>query len=575
MNNGEILEIGVSVDDITDFYNEVVNDINKGFEDLEIYSKYYKPLVNRNNSLTETEKEFFRESIRDKKIIIKNKTPLRAVFYMASKSEYGNKYFKVTFLNSRFGIIFIFYFIIILLMFLIINFIKKRMKNNLVEIIEPIVNISGDMENFAENKESTFKAETTNIKEIDMIADNYLKMSQEINASFEELKAINEELNDSYRENTALISKIDKITDIIINLKRYRSTENFLSTVFRYITDFVPEVDYGLVTRIYQGKVNFIDGIGYDTEELNKINIPEESYIIRKNIEVIEINDKNIESINKSVLQEDKYEKLLKHMKPVKKTLYIPVITDKKFYGGITLQIAKDSEKNFTADIYKFSNYFSRLINLYLSVKEYGDDIRNSYRNFSSKLAMVAEAHDNETGKHIYRVGALSEFIACKMGFSKNFVKEIKDYAPLHDIGKIYVPIDILRKNGRLTSEEWDIMKKHTIFAERLLGDDVYFKTALNIAMYHHEKYDGSGYPFGMKGDEIPIEAQIVAIIDVYDALRSDRPYKAAITHEKTIEIILSSDERTNINHFNPKIVKIFEENQNEIRMLWEKINLE
>ncbi|MCP5455126.1 MAG: HD domain-containing protein [Thermotogae bacterium] len=262
-------------------------------------------------------------------------------------------------------------------------------------------------------------------------------------------------------------------------------------------------------------------------------------------------------------------------MKPVKKTLYIPVITDKKFYGGITLQIAKDSEKNFTADIYKFSNYFSRLINLYLSVKEYGDDIRNSYRNFSSKLAMVAEAHDNETGKHIYRVGALSEFIACKMGFSKNFVKEIKDYAPLHDIGKIYVPIDILRKNGRLTSEEWDIMKKHTIFAERLLGDDVYFKTALNIAMYHHEKYDGSGYPFGMKGDEIPIEAQIVAIIDVYDALRSDRPYKAAITHEKTIEIILSSDERTNINHFNPKIVKIFEENQNEIRMLWEKINLE
>ncbi|MCP5455125.1 MAG: hypothetical protein H7A30_02460 [Thermotogae bacterium] len=311
MNNGEILEIGVSVDDITDFYNEVVNDINKGFEDLEIYSKYYKPLLNSSSSLTETEKEFFRESIRDKKIIIKNKTPLRAVFYMASKSEYGNKYFKVTFLNSRFGIIFIFYFIIILLMFLIINFIKKRMKNNLVEIIEPIVNISGDMENFAENKESTFKAETTNIKEIDMIADNYLKMSQEINASFEELKAINEELNDSYRENTALISKIDKITDIIINLKRYRSTENFLSTVFRYITDFVPEVDYGLVTRIYQGKVNFIDGIGYDTEELNKINIPEESYIIRKNIEVIEINDKNIESINKSVLQQDKYEKLL------------------------------------------------------------------------------------------------------------------------------------------------------------------------------------------------------------------------------------------------------------------------
>jgi HD-GYP domain-containing protein (c-di-GMP phosphodiesterase class II) len=112
-------------------------------------------------------------------------------------------------------------------------------------------------------------------------------------------------------------------------------------------------------------------------------------------------------------------------------------------------------------------------------------------------------------------------------------------------------------------------MEKHTTLAEKLLKGDEKFKIALNIALYHHEKYDGSGYPNGLYRDEIPIEAQIVAVVDVYDALRSKRPYKEPYSHEKSLEIIFSDGERTNKKHFNPEILEIFRKHSDEIDKLW------
>lgn len=215
---------------------------------------------------------------------------------------------------------------------------------------------------------------------------------------------------------------------------------------------------------------------------------------------------------------------------------------------------------------------FQNIASSYLKNKIYSQKIINSYLDFSRKLASIAEAYDDLTGKHIERVGVLSAFIAQKLGYEKDFVNKIRQEAPLHDIGKIFIDNSVLNKAGPLTEDEWIEMKKHTILADRLLSDE-FFSLAKKIAFYHHEKWDGSGYPFGLKKDQIPIEAQIVSLVDVYDALRDERSYKKAFSHEKSVEIISEGDGRTRPEHFNPKLLDIFMKNEKEINEIYNNLN--
>lgn len=202
-------------------------------------------------------------------------------------------------------------------------------------------------------------------------------------------------------------------------------------------------------------------------------------------------------------------------------------------------------------------------------IRDKDRQIEDTYRFLTERLAMVVEAFDEPTGMHVKRVRILSKFFAEQLGLPFDLISQIELYAPLHDIGKLHIPKDILVKPGRLTQEEFDLVKLHTVWGAQLLSGEDRLKVAYNIALYHHEKYDGTGYPYGLKGEEIPIEAQIVAIVDVYDALRSERPYKRAVSHEEAVKIILEGDERTKPSHFSPKLLEIMKEYSDDIDRLW------
>jgi len=184
-------------------------------------------------------------------------------------------------------------------------------------------------------------------------------------------------------------------------------------------------------------------------------------------------------------------------------------------------------------------------------------------------MAKLAESRDPETGQHLERVQSFSLILCRELAINSPYSKQITpDFArliyqtsPLHDIGKVGVPDAILQKPGALTPEEFEIMKRHTVIGADAIGATLahtpsakFLLMASEIALSHHEKFDGSGYPLGLAGDAIPLSGRIIALVDVYDALTTKRVYKDAFTHDKAIEIITAGSGK----HFDPAIVEAF-----------------
>jgi len=175
-----------------------------------------------------------------------------------------------------------------------------------------------------------------------------------------------------------------------------------------------------------------------------------------------------------------------------------------------------------------------------------------------SALARVSESIDGVAGNHILRVGEYSAAVAGALGMPASFVNEIRIQARLHDVGKIQISPFILKKPHALTAEEFESIKKHTIYGAKIIESNSRLDMAKEIALTHHERWDGSGYPNSLRGEDIPLSGRIISIADQYDAIRNQRPHKPAFDHETTGRIITQGDGRTMPSHFDPQVLETF-----------------
>jgi len=200
------------------------------------------------------------------------------------------------------------------------------------------------------------------------------------------------------------------------------------------------------------------------------------------------------------------------------------------------------------------------------SLDEMVDAQRNTYEAYLDtirRLAIAAEYRDEGTAAHIMRMSNYAGALAKGLNYPPGKIEIVLQASPMHDVGKIGIPDGILLKKGQLAEKEWDIMRQHTVIGSRILkeSNSDFLRAGEVIAASHHEKWDGSGYPKGLKGDEIPELGRICAVADVFDALTTKRPYKEAFSNEEAFDIIKKGRET----HFDPKVVDVFFENVDKI----------
>ena len=229
------------------------------------------------------------------------------------------------------------------------------------------------------------------------------------------------------------------------------------------------------------------------------------------------------------------------------------VVKNKKKNGGdYTVEVTINPILNEQGEIEEFiaiRNDITELISLH-------EDLEHTQEDLIFRMGEIGETRSKETGYHVRRVAKYSEILAQHYGLKEKEIKYLTTASPMHDIGKVGIPDNILNKPGKLTNDEWIIMQKHSTIGYDLFKDSnkPLLQTAAIIAYEHHEKYDGSGYPRGLKGDEIHIYGRITALADVFDALESDRCYKKAWENEKIFKLL--KEERGK--HFDPRLVDIF-----------------
>lgn len=205
-------------------------------------------------------------------------------------------------------------------------------------------------------------------------------------------------------------------------------------------------------------------------------------------------------------------------------------------------------------------------------VSERTADLKQSYMETILTMTRAAEYKDEDTGAHVQRISYYSRDLARMLDLDEAFVDEIFLASPMHDVGKIGISDHILLKPGGFLPDEWEIMKTHAEIGAKILGTSKspHLIMGAVIALNHHERWDGGGYPNGKRGEDIPLAARIMNICDIYDALRSKRPYKLAFDHLKAMDIITRGDGRTQPEHFDPAILAVFEKNHEAFREIFE-----
>ena len=548
--DGSFFESGIRFKGMNDYIEKKGHDTFGGlFSDLTIYKQGSNP-VKSGVALTEKHRQYLKEAESENKPVFRLNSLVRGTLYYVQQSRYGVYRYILTITYYNYLII----LLVAVALFVFLYFQRKSMNGYLgqlsLEIAKPIKKLESQMKSFDVRTSEGLENDTdSDIDEIQSISKSFNNMCNKTKDSYEEIEVMNEELENSYLENQSLIDKIESFLDIPQTMFLTRDMNELLAFCYKKLLTIISDVDCSLLGVNKEEKLEFLAGSGIDYEKLNTLNINAQKYLNKKKILFKNFN--NGEFIQEMDLQIDQPE-LHDLIASVRQVLIIPAISKDHYYGHIAFYIFRDSPNNVTFDDYRIAEFFSGFLKAFLMIKEFSELEMDIQKETIHAIIHLLEKHDPYTKGHSENVARLSMEFATYLGLSEKRVQDIYWAGIVHDIGKILIPQSLLNKPSRLTMREFDEIKKHPVYAYEVFKNSYPMKEIALYVKHHHEKYNGKGYPEGLKGKTIPYESRILCIADAWDAMTSERSYKDCLSKTEAIsEIVQNKGEQ-----FDPKLVE-------------------
>ena len=449
----------------------------------------------------------------------------------------------------------VFFIIFFILTLIVINYLLNE------RLLRPLESLNSFVENMSTNNfqsisfnNNLINNENKSVKELINFKYKLFELLEDIQADEEEITLQNEKLNRSNKEIKIISHKLEEIMDSFTNVYKLNK-DDFIKKSFDSIFNVIKEADKGTLFELKDGYYYPIASKGYDKRTIKNLKFKKgETFIDLKDIKdnKIEAFIERIDNNNYNKFKEDTSKVLKKLGTDIAfDTLYAPIIAEKQIIGMISLD--SFSNPSFNEDSQKILRYYAQLISEFYNQSLKQEEISNTYLEIVKALVSAIELKDSYTKGHGDRVRNYSVKIAKAMNLNEDKIKNIDIAALLHDIGKIGIPERILNKSGKLDEDEYELIKKHPEFSKKIVEQISGLSEISYIIHLHHEFYNGEGYPFGLKKDEIPIESQIIQVADAFDAMTSDRSYRKAMSNKKAIDII----DREKGKQFNPKIADV------------------
>jgi len=443
-------------------------------------------------------------------------------------------------------------FTILFLAFLTIFLVNKRLSR---ELISPFINLAENMSNLVSRHEDLIsidkKLERTDIKEINMLLASYQEMTAELSDSFQKLKKVNEELEKSYQETSVLAENLNNVISVVTRLSGdvIYDKESFLKEIFHVARKLIPEADYGTVFVVENDRIKWLDAIGYNLKEIKRIDFDPDYY---KNLDDV-VYIENVEEYKDS---KDYYKLLMAltdGIRPISSLITVKLFDGPDLAGAINYDIAAEKKRSFSRQSIETIKAFGNLASAFLTMQSYNTMHEKFQLEIILAIINMLEIHDSYTKGHSENVARISTLLAREMGYSNEEIKDIEWAGLVHDIGKILISKRILNKKGVLTAEEYEEIKKHSIWGYEVLVKSEELKEVALYVRHHHERWDGNGYPDALKAGEIPEVARIIALADAWDTMRSDRVYRKRLSREIAIQELIDNRGK----QFDPEIVDI------------------